>query len=173
MQAPTQLPRCLPAALSPDLGVTKKSPYPLLWEHEVKRTAACDRRPLTSPTPVTSHPYTPPWARRCTQGHYSAQVDHPRNLFPGKTATSQGPLQKQNGHCIDFGVHSPNLSLTHRNSSEHTTASSYPLVPHPMFLNKDGGGKKQGLVRIASSVDAQMGVVNSSCKSKWIFWEAF
>ena len=37
-----------PAVLSPDLGVTKQSPYPLLWEHEVKGTAAYDRHPLTS-----------------------------------------------------------------------------------------------------------------------------
>lgn len=37
-----------PAMLSPDLGVTKQSPYPLLWEHEVKGTAAYDRHLLTS-----------------------------------------------------------------------------------------------------------------------------
>lgn len=37
-----------PAMLSPDLGVTKQSPYPLLWEHEVKGTAVYDRHLLTS-----------------------------------------------------------------------------------------------------------------------------
>lgn len=36
------------AVLSPDPGVTKQSPYPLLWEHEVKGTAAYDRHLLTS-----------------------------------------------------------------------------------------------------------------------------
>lgn len=37
-----------PAVLSPDLGVTKQSPYPLLWEHEVKGIVTYDRHLLTS-----------------------------------------------------------------------------------------------------------------------------
>lgn len=37
-----------PAVPSPDLGVTKQSPYPLLWEHEVKGTNEYDRHLLTS-----------------------------------------------------------------------------------------------------------------------------
>lgn len=37
-----------PAVLSPDLGLTKQSPYPLLWEHEVKGIATYDRHLLTS-----------------------------------------------------------------------------------------------------------------------------
>lgn len=35
------------AVLSPALGVTKQSPYPLLWEHEVKGTVAYDRHLFT------------------------------------------------------------------------------------------------------------------------------
>lgn len=37
-----------PAMLSPDLGVTKQSPYPLLWEHEVKGIATYARHLFTS-----------------------------------------------------------------------------------------------------------------------------
>lgn len=91
------------AVLSPALGVTKQSPYPLLWEHEVKGTVTWGQRhsriwqtPLHLLTSVTSHPYKPPPLAPCfRQGHYATQLYHPQNSSSRVTASTQGPLQRK------------------------------------------------------------------------------
>lgn len=153
-----------PAVLSPDLGVTKQSPYPLLWEHEVKGTAAYDRHPLTSwPLSLLIH----------MNRHHRLHVADKDTILlkyiihrihpPKGTASTQGPYaieeeKKEAVYDIYNTVHSPAIL------SRCCPVNLFKNNPIWKMTVRLRGRKRIFTTRINCCRNVR-GIVSNSCKS--------
>lgn len=160
--------------LSPDPGVTKQSPYPSLWEHEVKGTDAYDRHLLTS-RPLSllihmNHRHRLRLAHKDTLQHkYIIHRIHPPGRQPLHKALYVDKTKKKAVYGIYSAVRSQTI-LTLRLLDCLSLSFHFRLKKTKTFLLEKllfghMGKKRMFIVRVYSVVEMYNGLLTNSCKS--------